>query len=85
MDRRAALLLLTAGITGSLGCFTAVRIDDEPRRDYHRWNDREERAYRRYLDDRHERYREFRRLDRREQDEYWEWRHRHPDRDRDRR
>jgi len=42
-------------------------------------------AYRRYLAERHREYREFRRLDRREQDEYWEWRHRHPDRDRDRR
>jgi hypothetical protein len=83
-------LLLVAALAGpSAGC--AARIYDEPRQDYHHWNGREERAYRVYLAERHREYREFGRLERRDQEEYWEWRHSHPDRengrerDRDRR
>ena len=82
MDRRAALVLLTAGLTASVGCFTAVRFYDEPHHDYHRWNDGEERAYHQYLAERHMEYREFRRLNQRDQDDYWRWRHDHPDRGR---
>jgi hypothetical protein len=38
-----------------------------------------------YLGEQHREYREFGRLERRDQDEYWAWRHRHPEADRDRR
>jgi hypothetical protein len=67
---------------GSLtGCFAGVRVYDGPHGDYHRWNDREERAYRVYLADQHRDYREFNRLERPEQDRYWSWRHDHRDAD----
>lgn len=72
--------LLTAILGGSAACFGVVRIYDEPHGDYHRWNDREERAYRAFLNEQHRQYREFGRLERPEQDEYWEWRHNHPGR-----
>jgi hypothetical protein len=82
MHRVFGTLLLTAVLAGSAGCFAAVRIYDAPRNDYHRWNSGEDRAYRAYLAERHFEYREFKRLQPREQEEYWAWRHDHPDRDR---
>jgi hypothetical protein len=58
------------------------RIFDRDRRDYHYWNDSEDRAYRRYWQARHRAYREYSRLNAREQSHYWSWRHSHPDHDR---
>lgn len=61
------------------------RYYDRDRKDYHDWDDREDRAYRHWLvDERHDKYRDFRRLSRAQQGEYWKWRHDHPDWDRDR-
>jgi len=47
-----------------------VRVYDEPHREYHRWDAREERVYRIYLTEQHSEYREFGRLERRDQEEY---------------
>ena len=84
MRRWIGSLLLIGSIVGTTACFARVRIYDEPRQDYHRWDSREDRAYREFLRDVRREYREFRRLSRSEQDEYWRWRHDHPDRDRGR-
>ena len=62
------------------GCAARVRYYDVEYRDYHRWDDREDRAYRRYWDERREQYRDWSRLNEREQGDYWKWRHDHPDR-----
>jgi type III secretory pathway component EscR len=86
---------LSALILGAVLCapVTVVRADDEhheqekakryydrDKKDYHEWNEHENRAYRRWLEERHERdNREFTRLDREQQREYWRWRHEHPD------
>ena len=43
--------------------------DDEPRRDYHRWDAREDRAYRAWLAERHRAYIEYRRLNQHDQQE----------------
>ena len=53
------------------------RVYDREHRDYHSWNDREDSTYRRWLEERHEGYRDFNRLKRREQRDYWNWRHSH--------
>lgn len=58
------------------------RIYDRDRKDYHDWNESEDRAYRRYWQSRHRAYRDYSRLNAREQSHYWSWRHSHPDRDR---
>jgi hypothetical protein len=84
MRRFAACLVLAGALAGAGGCYAAVRVYDQPRHDYHRWDDREERAYRAYLLERRRDYVEFRLLAPREQDEYWAWRHGHSDRDRNR-
>jgi hypothetical protein len=58
-----------------------VRVYDRDHRDYHNWDDREDRAYRRYYTERHKTYREYDKQRARDQRNYWKWRHEHPDRD----
>lgn len=55
------------------------RYYDRDGRDYHVWNNQEDRAYRFYLNDQHREYREWRTVRRPEQREYFRWRHTHPD------
>ena len=87
MRQYIGTLLIGLTLAGSASaCVGRVRVYDEPRRDYHRWDGGEERFYRVYLSERRRPYIEFKRLNQREQEEYWEWRHsREGDRDRDRR
>jgi hypothetical protein len=58
-----------------------VRYYDRDHRDYHNWDDREDRAYRRYLVAKHRAYRKFNRTSNRVHRDYWNWRHSNPDRD----
>jgi len=75
-------LLLTAALALpilSTGCAARVRVYDPYRSDYHRWNSREDHAYRFYLNERHETYRDYSKRNKDEQREYWQWRHDHRD------
>jgi hypothetical protein len=45
--------------------------------DYHRWDDHEVVIYNQWIVETHRPHRDFRKLSREEQREYWEWRHRH--------
>lgn len=81
-------LLLTVLFTGvSIVAPVAMRADDRhdrryydrDHRDYHAWNDHEDRAYRIYLGERHREYREFARIDAGQRRDYFRWRHEHPD------
>ena len=56
-----------------------VRVYDRYHRDYHVWDDREDRAYRGYLVERHRPYVVYGRIGRPEQHRYWNWRHEHPE------
>ena len=58
-----------------------LRVYDAKHKDYHEWTPDEDRTYRGYLSERHEEYREFGKLNRSQQDDYWEWRHEHHDSD----
>ena len=55
------------------------RYYDTDGRDWHQWNDREDRAYRHYLEERREHYRDWEHVNKRQQRDYWRWRHQHPD------
>jgi hypothetical protein len=55
------------------------RMYDSVHRDYHNWNADEDRRYREYLNEHHQKYREFSRLKKKQQNEYWQWRHDHDD------
>ena len=57
------------------------RIYDRDHRDYHHWDDNEDRSYRVYLGERHREYHPFVELKVKEQRAYWNWRHQHPDHD----
>jgi type III secretory pathway component EscR len=56
------------------------RVYDPYRRDYHEWNENEERAYRHWVEqERHREYRAWKHASKRDQREYWRWRHEHSD------
>ena len=55
------------------------RYFDPVEKDYHEWNDTEDRSYRMYLREHHRDYIEFQKTKPREQKEYFKWRHGHPD------
>lgn len=54
------------------------RYYDRDARDYHQWDDHEDRAYRLYLQEQHRDYREFNRVPYGQQRQYFRWRHEHP-------
>ncbi len=51
------------------------RVYDPYRRDYHRWDRDEDRAYREYLAERHRAYVAYERQRAAERRAYWRWRH----------
>ena len=56
------------------------RYYDPYNRDYHQWNENEERAYRHWVEqERHQQYRDWKHARKRDQREYWRWRHEHQD------
>ena len=55
------------------------RYYDKDGRDYHTWNDHEDRAYRIYLGEQHRDYRGFAVISADRRREYFRWRHEHPD------
>jgi hypothetical protein len=83
MKRYLGTLVLGAALVAPLlssGCAARVRYYDDYYADYHPWNDGEIRAYHVWLGERHYEYREFNRLNREQQRDYWRWRHDHPGR-----
>ena len=57
------------------------RVYDRDHKDYHNWNDRENNAWGAYLSENHRDQHEYKRANRKEQNNYWAWRHSHPDND----
>ena len=55
------------------------RYYDRDGRDYHTWNNNEDRAYRQYLEEQRREYRVFPKMRAPQQREYFRWRHEHPD------
>jgi hypothetical protein len=56
-----------------------TRVYDRGHKDYHDWNENEDRSYHQYLTEQHKEDRDYSKLNRRQQDQYWNWRHNHPD------
>lgn len=84
--RCLSAFVLTAALatTGSVVAATPkpqdvqVRVYDPGHKDYHNWDEREDRAYWHYVEERHEQYRKYEKLKEKEQRDYWNWRHSHP-------
>lgn len=55
------------------------RYYDRDGKDYHTWNSNEDHAYRAYLQEQHQDYRDFNKMKRPQQQQYFKWRHTHPD------
>jgi Ni/Co efflux regulator RcnB len=55
------------------------RVYDRTHKDYHDWNDNEDRAYHQYAQEQHKTDTDYSKLNRKGQDQYWNWRHDHPD------
>jgi hypothetical protein len=62
------------------GCAAHTRYYDEYHSDYHTWNNGEVGAYRVWVGERHYEYRDYNRLSKEQQRDYWSWRHEHPGR-----
>ena len=81
------LILGALLMVGSFIAPVAVKADDDHHRerryydrdgrDYHTWNDQEDREYRQYLVERHRRYVVFTRARAPQRREYFKWRHEH--------
>lgn len=56
-----------------------VRVYDKNHKDYHNWDDNENRAWGVYLDQNHRDHHEYAKASKKEQSQYWDWRHSHPD------
>ncbi|HSY98483.1 MAG TPA: hypothetical protein VK788_03225 [Terriglobales bacterium] len=90
--RYACFLFLTAALAAPMAIRTSgatqddhrddkkdTRVYDRSHKDYHNWDDNEDRAYRQYLGGKHQDYREYSKLNNKQQNTYWNWRHSHPD------
>jgi hypothetical protein len=57
-----------------------IRVYDRDRRDYHDWNENEERAYRHWVEqERRRTYRDWKHASKKDRREYLRWRHEHSD------
>lgn len=79
----AALLTPTIAMAaaGPQDAGVTVRVYDPGHKDYHNWDDREDKAYRQYLTDQHMKYHDYKHISKAQQRAYWNWRHDHPDHD----
>jgi hypothetical protein len=55
------------------------RFYDKRHKDYHEWNDHEDRAWHMYWEQRHHAAIDWNRASARERQRYWDWRHNHSD------
>jgi hypothetical protein len=86
--RYVASLFLTAALALPVAIMAAplpqeasvqVRVYDRVHKDYHNWDDNENRAWGQYLQENHRKPHEFKAAKKREQSQYWNYRHAHPD------
>jgi len=57
----------------------SVRVYDSGHKDYHTWDDNENRAYGQYRTENPKVRLEFSKSSKKQQSQYWNWRHSHPD------
>jgi uncharacterized protein YqjF (DUF2071 family) len=88
--RYIASLFLTAALAAPIAIMAApmpqsanlqVRYYDKNHKDYHNWDDRENKSWGIYLSSNHKKDHEFAKASGKEQSQYWNWRHSHPDKD----
>jgi hypothetical protein len=83
----AAALLLAVSLTAPLVMaddhdkqrYDNKRYYDKSHKDYHQWNENENRSYGLYLNEKHMQVHVWKKARPTEQQQYWKWRHEHPD------
>jgi hypothetical protein len=55
------------------------RVYDKQHKDYHNWDDNENRVWGQYLTENHKSSHEYSKANKKEQSQYWNYRHSHPD------
>jgi hypothetical protein len=55
------------------------RVYDKQHKDYHNWDDNENKAWGQYLTENHKSSHEYAKANKKEQSQYWNYRHAHPD------
>jgi hypothetical protein len=81
-NRYAAALLLAVSLTAPLVMaddHDNKRYYDKSHKDYHQWNENEDRSYNQFLNEKHVQVHHWKKAKHAEQQEYWNWRHEHPD------
>ena len=83
-NRCAAAVILAIGIAAPLAVAQDhdqdhKRYYDKTHKDYHNWDDNEQKNYTVYLNEKHIKVHTFTRARPSEQQQYWAWRHEHPD------
>jgi hypothetical protein len=77
----AALIAPMAITVGAAPQAVSVRVYDRNHKDYHNWDDREERSYQSFRVE-HPKYNvTYMKATHSQQNEYWNWRHAHPNHD----
>ena len=86
--RYIASLFLTAALAAPVSIMAVPipqeardqnRVYDKDHKDYHNWDDNENRAWGQYLTEKRKKSHEFSKAKNKEQSQYWNWRHSHPD------
>ncbi len=72
--------LAVASAASISGCARPLSFYDPVYADTHRWDSREDAAYRRWETERQLQHVEFQQRKEAEQRDFWRWRHDHPDR-----
>jgi hypothetical protein len=82
-NRYIGALLLATGLLAAPLAMAQDRDNhryyDKTHKDYHQWNDNEQKNYSVYLNENHIQVHVFRKAKPTEQQQYWQWRHEHPD------
>jgi hypothetical protein len=88
MLKFAGSILLGVGLMAPLVAQDRDRDDqrrdryyDADRKDYHQWNEAEQRAWHHYWEEQRHAAIDWQRANEEQRRAYWRWRHEHPDRD----
>jgi hypothetical protein len=74
-----AVPVVVMAVPGPQEASVQVRVYDKNHKDYHNWDDNENRAWGTFLVENHRDHHEYAKSNKKEQSEYWNWRHAHPD------
>ena len=89
-NRYIASLFLTAALAAPVALMAIPapqedhnrnRVYDKEHKDYHNWDDNENKAWGQYLSENHKSSHEYAKASKKEQSQYWNYRHAHPDKD----